>query len=110
LHVHVEALALLPLLAGHDEQVDACAAEYEPAKQGRQLAPLVLKVPGEHAVQTREAPEPASAKPAVQLHEAEASTLVLPAGHAVQDVSPALLYVSTPQAVQLREPPVPVER
>jgi hypothetical protein len=64
----------------------------------RQLAPLVLKVPGEHAVQTREAPEPASAKPAVQLHEAEASTLVLPAGHAVQDVSPALLYVSTPQA------------
>jgi hypothetical protein len=33
LHVHVEALALLPLLAGHDEQVDACAAEYEPAKQ-----------------------------------------------------------------------------
>ena len=49
-------------------------------------------------VQVSESPLPETANPGLQVHEEAAPELVLPAGHELQFVDPALLYVLFGQA------------
>ena len=68
------------------------------------MAPVALYVPGAQKVHS---PNVFMARPGSQSHRAAAPLLLLPAGHGVHSVSPALLYVSAGQAVQFSVAPEP---